>query len=527
MNNYRVRFVLSMLLCGVTVNSWCSENPVLLVTPIAKVTSPLVSGQLGTAIYQVMNNSNRTLSNIQLDLPKGITQVSNSGTNYCTSLSSLNTAGSVCLIEVRVDSSMSGNVSGGPVISAMNGVYRSQPWSFDQLSTRVTSGPISQTCAGNISNFTYELTQTIDSSTIDPATINSWGPGRNQLLLSASNPNLTTCPTTDTTNTTQISWMQDRIIEAEKYWVNQKLNYCHHHVTDFYTPLTSNGTPRTSIGSSDGGYCSNATSLAPSNYGQQIRWNYTGTGSETVDMWVNKNRMWYGVDCSDFTSFAYNFSFGIQFNSDTGYQAGQAIGHSQDALLPNTQTTSSILRIPTYTTPTDDPAGLLVCADGTVETRSGLSTDYCGGGASGPHTATNNYFSVFLASNQPPISDSNYPKPTPSNITPSMLNLLKPGDLLYLAFSPASGKHGDGNNSSSVVTHVITWTGKKVGYGANDVNPSQIAPESICPDSWQPQIGDWVIIDSHYQGPDYRDFTACFYQNNIWGVRRVIGYQHS
>jgi hypothetical protein len=37
-----------------------------------------------------------------------------------------------------------------------------------------------------------------------------------------------------------------------------------------------------------------------------------------------------------------------------------------------------------------------------------------------------------------------------------------------------------------------------------------------------PHIGDWVITDSHYQGPDYRILTSCFYLNNLWGVRRVI-----
>ena len=95
-----------------------------------------------------------------------------------------------------------------------------------------------------------------------------------------------------------------------------------------------------------------------------------------------------------------------------------------------------------------------------------------------------------------------------------------PGDLLFLGFAG----NNDGNNPTSMVTHVITWTGKKVGYGTDDIKPKQIAPEEICPDSWQPHIGDWVIVDSHYQGPDYRVFTPCFYQNNVWGVRRVIGY---
>jgi cell wall-associated NlpC family hydrolase len=520
------RTILSVLIGCLSINSW-SDNPIFLVTPNTQLSTPLIQGQAGTAIFQVINNSNRTLKNISLvKLPAGTTQIYNPGPDYCTNMSVLDGPGSLCLIEVQINTNQSGNFTGGPVVCALNGVFCSQPYSPDQMTLQVQSGPVPQTCQGNESNFSAELTQTFDSGTIDPATINSWGPARNQLFLSTSNPNLTSCPTTNPNNSQAIAWMQQRVLAAENFWVIQKLNYCHHHVTDFYTPTTSYGTPRTSIGTSSGGYCSNAVSLAPSNYGQQIRWNYSGNDSQTSNSWVNQNRMWYGVDCSDFTSFVYNFAFGIQFNSDTGYQAGQATNGSQDSLLPNTQTTGNVLGVPTYTTPANDPAGVLVCKDGTAETRNGSATDYCGSGPSGPVPSNNGYFSVFL-NTQPATTDRRFPVPTPSNVTSAMLNTLQPGDLIFLAFSAASGQGGDGNNPTSVVTHVITWTGKKIGYGPNDVNPSQIAPESICPNNWQPQIGDWAIIDSHYQGPDYRDFTPCFYQNNIYAVRRVIGYQHS
>lgn len=523
------------ILCGVVassvyMNSW-SGTPVFLVTPNvrpplanANPSAPLlVQGETGTAIYQVINNSNRTLSNISLsNLPNGVTQVSNSGSDYCTSMTSLSGAGSLCLIELQINTSISGNFSGGPKICSDNGARCSQPFSADQLTIQLTSGSIPQTCSGNESNFSYELTQTIDSSTIDPATINSWGPARNQLLLSPSNPNLTICPTTDLTNTTEITWMQNRLIAAEDFWIKQKMNYCHHHVTDFYTPTTSYGTPRGSIGGSDGGFCSNATSIYPSNYGQAIRWNYSGTGSETSNNWVNNNRMWYGVDCSDFTSFVYNFAFGIQFNSDTGFQAGQKNDSSQDFLIPNGQDSTAANQLQQFSNGnTNSPAGVLVCKDGSTEKTTGANA-YCGsGGTSGlcsGGTCPNGYFSVFRG----PFVSGGLPATHPEDVSSLFGNLL-PGDLIFLAFPPGSGK-GDGNNKTSVVTHVITWTGKKVGYGTNDINPSLIAPESICPNNWQPQIGDWVIIDSHYQGADYRDFTSCFYGNNIWGVRRVIGY---
>ncbi len=501
------KYFWSILISIISANSW-GETPIFLVTPNTKVTSSLVQGQTGTAIYQVLNNSNHTLSNIQVtNLPTGVTQVSNPGPDYCTNLTSLNGPGSLCLIELQINSNISGNLSGGPIISAYNGLFRSQPFIADQLSTQITAGPVGQTCGENIDNFSYELTQPFDSGVIDPATIFSWGPGRNHLLLSPSNPNLTICPTLDLTNTTQIAWMQNRMIAAENFWVTQKLNYCHHHVVDFYTPVTSYGTPRTAI-ASGGGFCSTSTSLAPSNYGQQIRWNYSGTESETIDNWVNKNRMWYGVDCSDFTSFAYNFAFGIQFNSDTGFQGGQKTDGSQDTVTPNSQDLSThLLELPNSSDP-NSPAGLLVCKDGTVETRTG-PTAFCGG------LGTDGYFSVFRS------PYSTHPIPHPEDITPAMLNLLQPGDLIYLGFAG-----NDGNNPTSMVTHVVTWTGKHVGNGPNDIPASQIAPESICPNNWQPQTGDWVIIDSHYQGPDYRVFSACFYQNNVWGVRRVIGYMN-
>jgi cell wall-associated NlpC family hydrolase len=304
--------------------------------------------------------------------------------------------------------------------------------------------------------------------------------------------------------------MQQRLLASENFWVGQKLNYCHHHVVDFATPATSYGTPRTAIGTSDGGYCSNATDIMPGStyYGQQVRWNYSGSASETSNNWLNNQQMWYGVDCSDFTSFNYNFAFGIQFNSDTGFQAGQATDNSQDMLMPNGQKLSpagNILQSFNNFNP-NSPAGVLVCKNGQTEQEY----PQCGG------YGTNGYMSSFL--------NDDFTHGSVNNLTDGMLNLLQPGDLLFLAFPPGDSR-GDGNNKTSVVTHVVTWTGKKVGYGANDVNPSLIAPESICPQSdWQPVVGEWVIIDSHYQGPDYRVFTQCFYQNNIFGVRRVIGY---
>ncbi|MDD3266630.1 MAG: hypothetical protein PHC75_05550, partial [Burkholderiales bacterium] len=78
------------------------------------------------------------------------------------------------------------------------------------------------------------------------------------------------------------------------------------------------------------------------------------------------------------------------------------------------------------------------------------------------------------------------------------------------------------------------WTGQKIG-SSNTITNSMIAPQTDI-DSWgfhnnecgtdfwsvNNNIGNWIITDSHYQGPDFRAFTSCFYKNQVWGVRRVL-----
>lgn len=111
-----------------------------------------------------------------------------------------------------------------------------------------------------------------------------------------------------------------------------------------------------------------------------------------------------------------------------------------------------------------------------------------------------------------------------------MLNALQPGDLLYIAGNAAE---------SALVTHVVLWTGQKIGQSTL-IKESQIAPQSdadlvnsnpqLCIKTganatwrYQNNLGNWIIADSHYQGPDFRAFTQCFYRTQVWGVRRVIG----
>ncbi len=479
-----------------------APTPVFSVSPLISAQSSLFNGDTGSAVYQVTNNTPYSLANISLArMPGGVTPNIGSvsaDSQYCTNPFSL-APGASCLLKMNLNSLQLGSrVSGGPIVcyKSSSPVYCSQPFAQNQLNTAILSAPIPQDCNSNVANFNYELLQNFD----DPTSFTpGWGPARNPLPLSPANPDLTNCPTT-----AGVTWMRQRVIAAAAFWISQKLNYCHHYNPDYATPANLRDAAGTA-----GGYCNPAVDTMPGSvyYGQQARWNYSGQGSETLSSWVNNNHMWYGMDCSNTTSFIYNFSFGtnatlgIPFDSKTNYQAGQIFGTSQDNLSPNQQVNGN----PALTLNNPNAAGLLVCADGTTDpdpSAPSMCTGH-GGYLSGINSSGTFTKSVTVA---------------------QVAQVLQPGDLLYIA-GTGPDPHPNPDGSTSMVTHVIMWIGKQVGYGPNDINPSLIAPnDSPCadPSLWQPKVGDWVIADSHYQGYDYRILISCFYLNDLWGVRRVI-----
>lgn len=342
------------------------------------------------------------------------------------------------------------------------------------LSLDAFSDAFASLCQHNVANFNYELQQPFNIDRF----VRGWGPMRNTLQL---NNELVSC----LDNSVGLDWQRQRILAAADFWIKQKLNYCHHYLPDYPTPLSLRN-----VGYNKGGYCSTAKNIMPGStyYQQQARWNYSGTGPETMGNWLN-NSMWYGMDCSNYTTFLYNFAFGLLFSSKTEYQAGQRADKTQNNLSPNQQSGTNVL---------DNPkaAGQLVCKDNTLEVQHS-----CAGHGG--------YLSAI----------DNFGNKHPGSITASDLASLPlyPGDLLFI-----SASRPDAKNTSAVV-HVVMWTGKQVGYGSNDIPPEQIAPNGLCPQKdWMPRPGDWVINDSHYQGADYRVLTTCYYLNNLWGVRRVI-----
>ena len=338
-------------------------------------------------------------------------------------------------------------------------------------SVSLYSAVIPAFCMNNTANFEFELQQPLHSNRM----VKGWGPKPNTLQLSSE---LLNCIVP-----TNLAWQRQRILAAADYWIKRKLNYCHHYVPDYQTPVKERNAKK-----HKGGYCSVAKNIMPGSiyYQQQIRWNYTGVGSETLSDWVN-NTMWYGMDCSNYTAFLYNFALGLRFSSNIKYQAGQHSDKSQINLSPNQQSGTHIL---------DNPkaAGKLVCRDNTLEVNHS-----CAGHGG--------YLSVI----------DQYGVKHPGSIRASDLAALHPGDLLFI-----STPRADAINPSAVV-HVVMWTGQQIKDGAKGIHPDQIAPNGFCSQKeWMPHRGDWIITDSHYQGPDYRILTPCYYLNNLWGVRRII-----
>jgi hypothetical protein len=294
------------------------------------------------------------------------------------------------------------------------------------------------------------------------------------------------------------SWAEKRAVSSAEYWVRQKVNYCHHHLPT-WTPGYQRGfgypkpndEERPSVCSYD-----------PAPKGQMIRWNYSGSGDETAEAWMHpgngpaRGRFGNGADCSDFTALVYNWGFGIRFTSAVSEQAGQASRDAQQhELAPNMADFREWLD---DRRPEIGPAGKLVCSDGAVDDGNRCA-------------AHGGYMSVYDA-------DGNF---NPNAITDEMLAKLHPGDLLFIAGSAKTTKH---------VTHVVMWTGQKIGGGS--IAKSRIAPQRLVgysygqcsADVWKAENnpGVYIIVDSHYQGPDYRAFTPCFYRSQVWGVRRVL-----
>ena len=279
------------------------------------------------------------------------------------------------------------------------------------------------------------------------------------------------------------TWKQQRLVAALDFWIDQELNYCHHHIP-LWTPPEDVGIPAFRI--SNGYYtqtdaygvtrtqtCSPARRVDGAQILKDIpkrcdpekgitEFCCPDSTANCIDQSAIK---WEGVDCSDFTSWVYNFSFGVETNK---------------AAIPTgigTQACNGEIK---------NKAGHFVVGDG-----------------------------VLLDINHKNFD--NYGK------------YLKPGDLLYILKL---------DKSNTTIVHVVVWTGKVWGdikhdkayyKEGNGVNFGQ-SGDRVGGDFLSYQditAGDILndktplIVDSHFAGPAYRPFMG-WYRKHISHVRRII-----
>jgi len=360
-------------------------------------------------------------------------------------------------------------------------------------------------CLANVANFNSLTNINLGSLPYDFI----WGPSLANLPFPSS---FESC-------NSSISWQQARVLAAANHWVSQKVNYCHHHVPTWYPEYNMNGVTPNPDAKTSFESCSIVPKEPATNPAVIIRWNYSGTGAESQKAWHNTDsgktyatgNYGYGLDCSDYSKLNYAYAESIYFTSDVSMQAGQLANQQNlapnmsgfhDANVPDTQGLYS--------------AGNLVCNDGTaVSLPKGAADSTSCNGHGG-------YISVFTSS-------GGY---NANALTESVMNNLQPGDLLFIA---GAAYDYTKQTINPAVTHVVMWTGQKVGQ-SSWITDSMIAPETdidswsyhnnYCSTQWWSAAnnqGNWIITDSHYQGPDYRAFTMCFYRTQVWAVRRVLG----
>jgi hypothetical protein len=273
------------------------------------------------------------------------------------------------------------------------------------------------------------------------------------------------------------AFKRELVMAVENYWVDQNINYCHHHVPGWTPPDDSslknpkyrNSTPESTSGDSVAGQKQVMTCTGQRNVDgtQSVKNSSTDTPVQLTADKVN----WHGVDCSDFTAWVFNF------------------------------------------------AGL---ATNTVQT--GIGTQACSTLPEGAAQIAQP--GVLLDINHGNIS--------------TMQKYLMAGDLLYITQLKPVGGSGEFAPDYKLA-HVITWTGKRYSelvasedgarynwhrigqadsrLGGDFLTYLHFPPEQL---GKTPETDPWMIVDSHYAGPAYRPFIG-WYANSLSNVRRIIG----
>lgn len=116
------------------------------------------------------------------------------------------------------------------------------------------------------------------------------------------------------------TFKRELVLAAVNYWVEQDLNYCHHHIPG-WTPPNFGSYRNSTSGSTSGGGGSLMT-CTPNRFadGHQrvttgaahvcsaTETNYCDSADEIESADLSKQVQWQGLDCSDFTSWVWNFA---------------------------------------------------------------------------------------------------------------------------------------------------------------------------------------------------------------------------
>lgn len=146
----------------------------------------------------------------------------------------------------------------------------------------------------------------------------TWGPHQ-----TTSNFETATLPT----GCNSVEWQQSRLLAALNFWIDKGYNYCHHHIPGWLPPddtQAANPTFRVTNSNNPNMTCTVNRYLDGSQNSDQ-NGSCTASTANCVGPDVLDQIQFQGVDCSDFTSWVYNFTGlstqGQPLKTATGAQA--------------------------------------------------------------------------------------------------------------------------------------------------------------------------------------------------------------
>ncbi|QGA41505.1 hypothetical protein GAS19_25505 [Burkholderia glumae] len=269
------------------------------------------------------------------------------------------------------------------------------------------------------------------------------------------------------------TFQRELLMAVENYWIDQNLNYCHHHIPAWLPPATRPSYFNSTLGSSK-------LTCAP---------NRQRNGAQTSTPLADADIKWQGVDCSDFTSWAYNFA-GVTHasgNLQTGIGT-QACSIGADPLVSVTDQAGVLLDI------NQDNIAQLV-----DRLRPG-DLLYITESAQ-PQSSPANVASGFVVSHVVTWTGMRF----------SDLRNGPEGQYYDLATAGQLGSRLGGDFAKFFT---------RADGSKTKVDLSQLGTADMDP---------WMIIDSHFAGPAYRPFIlktsklgADWYVKSLSNVRRII-----